>query len=166
MVEAFQRQAVELWLRADQPGTQIARELGLSYDRRKAWKRRYRGPQPPVRTEVAAANRALKAELARGRAQRDILKNAGPPRRTAAERYPRSETMKNAHSVAHRCAAPDVSRSGSHAWPHAAPSARAQAAAALLADQVAFFHPDVVEEGFTERALARNQLDRLGADAG
>jgi transposase-like protein len=84
--EAFQRQAVELWLRADQPGTQIARELGLSYDRRKAWKRRYRGPQPPVRTEVAAANRALKAELARGRAQRDILKKrwASSPHRRGA----------------------------------------------------------------------------------
>ena len=39
-------------------------------------------------------------------------------------------------------------------------------AAALLADQVALFHPHVVEEGFAERALARNQLDRLGADAG
>ena len=39
-------------------------------------------------------------------------------------------------------------------------------AAALLADQVAFFHPHVVEEGFAKRALARNQLDRLGADAG
>jgi transposase-like protein len=155
--EAFQRQAVELWLRADQPGTQIARELGLSYDRRKAWKRRYRSPQPPVRTEVAAANRALKAELARGRAQRDILKNAGPPRRTAAERYQRSETMKNAHSVAPRCAAPDVSRSGSHAWPHAAPSARAQAAAALLADLRLLHATHRQRYGAPRRGRARRQ---------
>jgi hypothetical protein len=35
--EAFQRHAVELWQRGDKPGTQIARELGIRYDRLKAW---------------------------------------------------------------------------------------------------------------------------------
>jgi transposase len=83
--EACQRQAVELWLRADQPGTQIAHELGISYDRLKAWKRRYHGAQPPVRAELTAENRALKAELVRVREQRDILKKtlgilSEPPR--------------------------------------------------------------------------------------
>ena len=39
--------------------------------------------------------------------------------------------MKNEHSAAQLCAALDVSRSGYHAWQHAAPSARAQTDAAL-----------------------------------
>jgi transposase-like protein len=84
--EAFQCQAVELWLRTDQPGTQIAHELGLRYDRLKAWKRRHHGAQPPIRAELAAANRALKAELARVCEQRDILKKrwASSPKRRAA----------------------------------------------------------------------------------
>ena len=29
--ESFKRQAVEHWLQSDQPGTQLASELGLSY---------------------------------------------------------------------------------------------------------------------------------------
>ncbi len=72
--EAFKRQAVEHWLRADRPGTQIARELGVSYPCLKEWKRRYQGDAIPARADWMAENRALKAELTRVRAQRDILK--------------------------------------------------------------------------------------------
>ena len=36
--EAFKRQAVEHWLKSDNPGTQIAAELGLSYPSLKEWK--------------------------------------------------------------------------------------------------------------------------------
>lgn len=72
--EAFKRQAVEHWLKSGQPGTQIAAELGLSYPSLKEWKRRYHGDATPVRADLAAENRALKAELARVREQRDILK--------------------------------------------------------------------------------------------
>jgi transposase-like protein len=91
--EAFQRHAVELWQRGDKPGTQIARELGIRYDRLKAWKRCYHGSQLPVRTELAAENRALKAELTRVREQRDILKKtlgilSEPPRSATSASKP------------------------------------------------------------------------------
>jgi transposase len=72
--EAFKRQAVEHWLRSGQPGTRIARDLGVSYPTLKEWKRRYHGDATPVRASLEAENRALKAELARVREQRDILK--------------------------------------------------------------------------------------------
>jgi transposase len=72
--DAFKRQAVEHWLRSGQPGTQIAGELGISYPSLKDWKRRYHGDATPVRADLEAENRALKAELARVREQRDILK--------------------------------------------------------------------------------------------
>lgn len=72
--EAFKRQAVEHWLQSGKVGTQIARELGVSYPSLKEWKRRYQGPALPERTDLAAENRALKAELVRVREQRDILK--------------------------------------------------------------------------------------------
>jgi transposase len=72
--EAFKRQAVENWLRSGRPGTQIARELGVSYPALKDWKRRYYGDATPVRADLEAENRALKAELQRVREQRDILK--------------------------------------------------------------------------------------------
>jgi transposase len=72
--DAFKRQAVEHWLQSDKPGTQIARELGVSYPCLKDWKRRYHGQAAPMRADLAAENRALKAELARVREQRDILK--------------------------------------------------------------------------------------------
>ncbi len=39
--DAFQRQAVELWIKTGKPSTQIARELGVSYPGLKDWKRRY-----------------------------------------------------------------------------------------------------------------------------
>lgn len=72
--EAFKQQAVEHWLKSDQPGTQIAAELGISYPSLKEWKRRYVGDATPARADLEAENRALKAELARVREQRDILK--------------------------------------------------------------------------------------------
>ncbi|MBK9138370.1 MAG: transposase [Verrucomicrobia bacterium] len=72
--DAFKRQAVEHWLRSDRPGTQIARELGVSYPSLKEWKRRYHGEVLPGGADLAAENRALKAELLRVRQQRDILK--------------------------------------------------------------------------------------------
>ena len=65
---------MENWIKTDQPGTQIAAELGLSYPSLKEWKRRSTGEAMPARTDLAAENRALKAELARVRGQRDILK--------------------------------------------------------------------------------------------
>ena len=70
----FKQQAVENWIKTDKPGTQIAAELGISYPSLKEWKRRYTGEAMPARTDLAAENRALKAELARVREQRDILK--------------------------------------------------------------------------------------------
>ena len=72
--EAFKRQAVEHWLKSGQNGTQIAAALGISYPSLKEWKRRYVGDALPVRADLAAENRALKAELTRVREQRDILK--------------------------------------------------------------------------------------------
>ena len=73
--DAFKRQAVELWIKTGKPGPQIARELGVSYPCLKEWKRRYYGDAPPERDDPAQEIRALKAERARVREQRDILKN-------------------------------------------------------------------------------------------
>ncbi len=72
--EAFKRQAVEHWLRSGRNGTQIAKELGMSYPSLKEGKRRYSGDAVPQRADLQAENRALRAELARVREQRDILK--------------------------------------------------------------------------------------------
>jgi transposase len=72
--EAFKRQAVEHWMKSGKVGTQIARELGVSYPSLKEWKRRYTGDAMPQRNDPVAEIRALKAELARVREQRDILK--------------------------------------------------------------------------------------------
>ena len=72
--QAFKRQAVEHWIKTGKPGTRIAAELGISYPTLKDWKRRYTGDALPVRMDLAAENRALKAELTRVRQQRDILK--------------------------------------------------------------------------------------------
>jgi transposase len=72
--EAFKRQAVESWIKSGRAGAQIARELGVSYACLKDWKRRYYGDAMPSHPDLAAENRALKAELARVRQQRDILK--------------------------------------------------------------------------------------------
>jgi len=91
--EAFKRQAVENWLRSSRPGTQIARELGISYPALKEWKRRYYGDANPSRPDLVAENRALKAELQRVREQRDILKKTlgilSEPAKTATSVLPR-----------------------------------------------------------------------------
>ena len=72
--EAFKKQAVENWLQSGKPGTQIARELGVSYPTLKQWKRCYYGDAMPMRPDLESEVRALRAELARVREQRDILK--------------------------------------------------------------------------------------------
>jgi transposase len=72
--EAFKKEAVENWIKTGKPGTQIAAELGVSYPSLKDWKRRYWGDATPERDDLAEEVRALKAELARVREQRDILK--------------------------------------------------------------------------------------------
>lgn len=91
--ETFKRQAVENWLRSSKPGTQVAHELGVSYPALKEWKRRYYGDTNPVRADLEAENRALKAELQRVREQRDILKKTlgilSEPPQTATSASPR-----------------------------------------------------------------------------
>ncbi|MCX7825318.1 MAG: transposase, partial [Verrucomicrobiae bacterium] len=91
--EAFKRQAVETWIRSGQPGTQIARELGISYPALKDWKRRYYGDATPAHADLAAENRRLKIELQRVREQRDILKKtlgilSEPPKTATAASTP------------------------------------------------------------------------------
>lgn len=72
--EAFKKEAVENWMKSGQPGTQIAAELGVSYPSLKEWKSRYMGAAVPEHGDLEAENRTLRAELARVREQRDILK--------------------------------------------------------------------------------------------
>ena len=72
--DEFKRQAVENWIKTGKSGTRIAAGLGISYPSLKEWKRRYHGDATPRRDDLAAENRALKAELARVRGQRDMLK--------------------------------------------------------------------------------------------
>lgn len=72
--DAFKQAAVANWIKTGQSGTKIATELGISYPSLKEWKRRYWGDATPERTNLEDENRALKAELARVREQRDILK--------------------------------------------------------------------------------------------
>jgi transposase-like protein len=50
--EAFKREVVEHWLRSGKSGTQIARELGISYPSLKEWKRRYGGDAAPQRARL------------------------------------------------------------------------------------------------------------------
>jgi transposase-like protein len=50
--EAFQKQAVENWLQSGKPGTQIARELGVSCPTLKQWKRCYWGDAMPARPDL------------------------------------------------------------------------------------------------------------------
>ena len=72
--EAFKKKAVENWLQSGKGGTQIARELGVSYPTLKQWKRCCWGDAVPVRPDLESDNHALRAELARMREQRHILK--------------------------------------------------------------------------------------------
>ena len=70
----FKKAAVENWLKSWKPGTQIAAELGVSYPSLKEWRANYSGTAMPEHGDLAAENRTLRAELARVREQRDILK--------------------------------------------------------------------------------------------
>ncbi len=72
--ETFRKSAVEHWIKTGKPGTQIAAELGISYPSLKEWKRRYHGDALPEHGNLELENRTLRAELARVREQRDILK--------------------------------------------------------------------------------------------
>lgn len=72
--ENFRKNAVEHWIKSGQPGTRIAAELGISYPSLKEWKRRYHGEAMPEHGNLELENRTLRAELARVREQRDILK--------------------------------------------------------------------------------------------
>ena len=72
--ENFRKNAVEHWIKTGKPGTQIAAELGISYPSLKEWKRRYHGDALPEHGNLELENRTLRAELARVREQRDILK--------------------------------------------------------------------------------------------
>ena len=58
---AFKREAVEHWLRSGKSGTQITREMGISYPSSKEWKRRYGGEAAPQRSDLEAEDRALRA---------------------------------------------------------------------------------------------------------
>src|ERR1017187_4312323 len=71
---AFKQAAVENWITSRKPGTQIPAELGISYPSLKEWKRSYDGSAMPEHGDLAAESRTLRAELARVREQRDILK--------------------------------------------------------------------------------------------
>lgn len=91
--EAFKRQAVEHWIKSGKRGTRIAAELGISYPSLKDWKRRYTGNAMPGGVDLVAENRALRAELARVREQRDILKKtlgifAQPSKNATSESKP------------------------------------------------------------------------------
>ena len=52
--EWFKREAVEHWLRSGKSGTQIAKEMGISYPSLKEWKRRYGGEAAPQRSDLEA----------------------------------------------------------------------------------------------------------------
>lgn len=125
--EAFKKEAVENWIKTGKRGTPIAAGLGVSYPSLKDWKRRYWGDATPERDDLAEENRALKAELARVREQRDIQKASGHLHRTAEERYQSVAHLKAEHSLAMLCAVFDVTDSGYHAWVKAAARARARA---------------------------------------
>jgi transposase-like protein len=88
--ENFRKSAVEHWIKTGPPGTQIAAELGISYPSLKEWKRRYHGDALPEHGNLQLENRTLRAELARVREQRDILKKrwaASPNRRRALPKH-------------------------------------------------------------------------------
>jgi len=75
--EAFKRSAVDLLLHGGQSVKELAGELGVSTWNLRDWKERY-APAPTTHprtpAELEAENRALRQELLRVKAQRDILK--------------------------------------------------------------------------------------------
>lgn len=84
--EAFKRQAVENWIKTGKPGTQIARELGVSYPCLKNWKRRYYGNATPERADLAAENRPSRRSWLVCASSGTSKKNAGQLHRTVQER--------------------------------------------------------------------------------
>jgi transposase len=77
--EAFKRNAVELWLQGGQSVEQIARDLGISTQSLKQWKKQLAalpasGPGQRSPLQLEEENRRLKRELQHVSRQRDILK--------------------------------------------------------------------------------------------
>ncbi len=58
------------------------------------------GDATPQRADLESENRALRAELARVREQRDILKKSGHPLRTIEDRCPAVQALKTEHPLA------------------------------------------------------------------
>ena len=110
LYEAFNRQAVENWIQTGQTGPPIAAELGVSDPSLKDWKRRYWGDATPERADLETENRALRAELARVRAPRDILKK----RWASSANRPSALPNRRTHECRTRTRRP-VRRVGSHA---------------------------------------------------
>ena len=77
--EAFKRAAVEMWLSGDKSAAQICRELGISTQSLKIWKKQLAalpptGPGQRSVEQLEEENRRLKRELHRLAQQRDIQK--------------------------------------------------------------------------------------------
>jgi transposase len=77
--ENFKRSAVELWLQGGKSAAQIARELGISTQSLKHWKKQLAalpvtGPGQRSVEQLEEENRRLKREIHRLAQQRDILK--------------------------------------------------------------------------------------------
>src|SRR5436853_7308778 len=77
--ENFKRSAVELWLQGGKSAAQIARELGISTQSLKHWKKQLAalpatGPGQRSVEQLEEENRRLKRENHRLAQQRDILK--------------------------------------------------------------------------------------------
>jgi len=81
--EEFRRRSVELLLESGKPLTQLARELGVSVESLREWKKRHDAPLARVDAgdgksalDLQGENQALRKELDYVRRQRDILKKA------------------------------------------------------------------------------------------
>jgi transposase len=77
--ENFKRSAVELWLAGDRSAAKICRELGISTQSLKLWKKQLAalpasGPGQRSVEQLEEENRRLKREIHRLAQQRDILK--------------------------------------------------------------------------------------------
>jgi transposase len=77
--EAFKRNAVELWLQGGKSVAQIARDLGISTQSLRQWKKPLAalpatGPGQRWALQLEAENRRLKRELQHVSRQRDMLK--------------------------------------------------------------------------------------------
>ncbi len=120
--EAFQRQAVENWIRSGRPNTQLARKLGIRDPALKDWKRRCDGDATPTSPNLVAENRAPAVAGATRHSKLPqaegawAAKNSGHPLRNTQERSQRIQAMKSEHSLAAWCAAFDVTRSSHRAW--------------------------------------------------